>query len=190
MNISTRWIGLAVAMLGFAPASALTAARQGVAAASDSSRRALSAEGAQASVDSLGNPAPIEPDPARTPGATLPVTVADICTPGYSRKVRSVPVQVKRDVYRRYGVASHRAGEYEIDHLISLELGGSNSERNLWPQSYWTSPWNAHVKDALENALHREVCAGRLALDTAQHAIATDWIAAYRKYVKKGRRGN
>jgi hypothetical protein len=143
---------------------------------------------ARVALDSLGNPAPPKPDTALTPGATLPVTVQDICTPGYSRKVRSVPAQVKRDVYRQYAVASHVAGEYEVDHLISLELGGSNSERNLWPQSYWTSPWNAHVKDKLENALHREVCAGRLPLDVAQHAIATDWIAAYRKYVKPSRK--
>jgi hypothetical protein len=142
----------------------------------------------QASVDSLGNPAPIEPDPVRTPGDTLPVTAQDICTTGYSRKVRNVPAEVKREVYRRYGIAQHRPGEYEVDHLISLELGGSNSVRNLWPQSYWTSPWNARVKDALENALHRAVCAGRVSLHTAQREIATDWVAAYRKYVTTTRR--
>jgi hypothetical protein len=124
------------------------------------------------------------PDPNLTPGATLAVTTADICAPGYSRKVRDVPIAVKRDVYLRYHITYHRKGEYEIDHLISLELGGSNSERNLWPESYWTTPWNAHVKDVLENTLHREVCAGRLPLATAQHDIATDWIAAYQKYVR------
>jgi hypothetical protein len=158
-------------------------ARQSVAVATERPRHAPIGQGGQASVDSIGNPAPVEPDPSLTPGATLPVTTADICTPGYSRKVRSVPIEVKRDVYRRYGIATHRAGEYEIDHLISLELGGSNFERNLWPQSYWSVPWNAHVKDALENALHREVCDGRLSLATAQHDIATDWVGAYRKYV-------
>jgi hypothetical protein len=123
------------------------------------------------------------PDPVLTPGATLPVTTADICAPGYSHKVRDVPAEVKRDVYRRYHISRHRKGEYEIDHLISLELGGSNSERNLWPESYWTTPWNAHVKDRLENALHREVCAGHIPLETAQHDIAADWIVAYQKYV-------
>lgn len=144
---------------------------------------------AQVSVDSIGNPAPVEPDSVLTPGATLPVTTADICTPGYSRKIRNVPAEVKRDVYRRYGIRHHRAGEYEVDHLISLELGGSNSERNLWPQSYWTTPWNAHVKDVLENALHRAVCEGRVPLTTAQHDIATDWVAAYRRYVGARPRG-
>jgi hypothetical protein len=137
----------------------------------------------QVGLDSAGNRAPVEPDLALTPGATLPVTVDDICASGYSRKVRDVPAEVKRAVYRRYGIHHHRKGEYEMDHLISLELGGSNSERNLWPESNWTTPWNARTKDALENALHREVCAGRVPLATAQHEIASDWIAAYRKYV-------
>jgi hypothetical protein len=145
--------------------------------------------GQNVSVDSLGNPAPAEPDPALTPGDTLPVTAQDVCTPGYSHKVRNVPAAVKREVYARYGIAYHRPGEYEVDHLISLELGGSNSIRNLWAESHWTSPWNAHVKDALENALHRLVCAGRLDLHTAQRAIATDWIAAYEKYVGQKRAG-
>ena len=69
-----------------------------------------------------------------------------------------------------------------MDHLISLELGGSNSIRNLWPESRRTQPWNAWVKDALENKLHRMVCTGQLDLKVAQHDIATNWIAAYKKY--------
>lgn len=73
--------------------------------------------------------------------------------------------------------------KYEIDHLVSLELGGSNSIRNLWPQSYVTEPQNAHVKDTLENALHELVCSGKLSLEEAQKAIATNWIQAYGQYV-------
>lgn len=126
--------------------------------------------------------APVRPDPAMTPGAVLPVTKEDICVPGYSKKVRNVPVSVKRKVYAAYGIISHKSGEYEIDHLISLQLGGSNSVKNLWPQSYLTQPWNAHVKDALENRLHSEVCKGNINLAMAQHEIATDWIGAYQKY--------
>jgi hypothetical protein len=126
--------------------------------------------------------APILPDAEKTPGATLAVTAEDICAPGYAHKVRDVPAEVKREVYVSYGVDTHDPGEYEVDHLISLELGGSNSVRNLWPESYITSPWNAHVKDALENRLHRAVCDGVLDLATAQHDIAKDWIAAYKRY--------
>jgi hypothetical protein len=125
---------------------------------------------------------PLRPDPQLTPGATLEVTTADMCVPGYTKTVRAVPDPVKRQVYAAYGIQTHAPGEYEVDHLIPLELGGSNAVANLWPQSYRTQPWNAHVKDRLENELHRLVCAGQLPLDTAQHDIATDWIAAYQTY--------
>lgn len=196
MGWGVRWIGALTAVWTVAAwqASAPRVGRWlarsvtdvgGMAQRSPVSRVVAHGQGAQASVDSLGNPAPIEPDRTLTPGATLPVTTQDICTPGYSRKVRNVPIAVKREVYSRYGIAQHQPGEYEVDHLISLELGGSNSVRNLWPESYWTTPLNAHVKDALENRLHREVCAGRLSLQVAQQAIATDWVAAYGQYVTK-----
>src|SRR5690348_8839896 len=99
-------------------------------------------------------PTPILPDPKLTPGDTFEVTVQDICAPGYSKKVRNVPAETKREVYREYGITEHHVGDYEVDHLISLELGGSNSIKNLWPESYRTFPWNARVKDRLEDKLH------------------------------------
>ena len=71
------------------------------------------------------------------------------------------------------------------DPKLTLSLGGSNSIRNLWPQSTKTSPWNSYVKDALERKLHKLVCAGRLDLKTAQSEIASNWIEAYQKYVSK-----
>ena len=77
-----------------------------------------------------------------------------------------------------------RSGKYEVDHLISLELGGSNDVGNLWPESYVSVPYNARDKDKLENTLHRLVCTGRMPLETAQELIRTDWIKAYRMYVK------
>ena len=124
---------------------------------------------------------PIRPDAGKTPGDTLDVTKEDICVSGYSSKVRNVPQAVKEQAYSDYGITHRNPGQYEIDHLISLELGGSNSIHNLWPQSYVTKPWNAHVKDALENRLHQEVCSGQTDLKQAQREISSDWIAAYKK---------
>jgi hypothetical protein len=128
-------------------------------------------------------PAPILPDPKLTPGDAFEVTVQDLCVPGYTKKVRNVPAEMKREVYEAYGVTAHGPGDYEVDHLIPLELGGSNSSKNLWPESHRTSPWNAQVKDRLEGKLHALVCAGRLDLKTAQQAIASNWIEAYKFYV-------
>lgn len=74
---------------------------------------------------------------------------------------------------------------WELDHIVSLEIGGNPTDpTNLFPQP-WTGPWNAKDKDALENRLHRLVCAGTLTLKVAQQAIATDWPSAYRLYVAK-----
>ncbi len=130
----------------------------------------------------IGN-APILPDSKLTPGDVLPVTLADIQVKGYSSKVRNVPVSVKREVYAAYGITHWEKGEYEIDHLISLSLGGSNSKKNLWPQSYQTQPWNAHTKDQLEDRLLVLVREGKVDLHTTQQEMAHDWIAAYKKYV-------
>lgn len=116
-----------------------------------------------------------------TPGVALPVGVAQICRPGYASSVRDVPDPLKAAVYARYGVA-WVPDAHEVDHLISLELGGSNAIRNLWPEPY-AGRWGARTKDVLENRLHDLVCAGRLSLASAQHQEATDWVAAYRRYI-------
>src|SRR5271165_5744531 len=109
---------------------------------------------------SAGQPTPILPDPKLTPGDTFDVSAQDICVPGHAKKVRAVPAWLKRQAYAEYEITEHEPGDYEVDHLIPLSVGGSNSIRNLWPQSTRTSPWNAYVKDALERKLHNLVCAG------------------------------
>jgi hypothetical protein len=77
--------------------------------------------------------------------------------------------------------------EYELDYLVTPDLGGSPDARNLWPEPYGSDVWNARVKDELETLLPRMVCRGQLDLATAQRDIATDWVAAYRKYFKTDR---
>jgi hypothetical protein len=67
----------------------------------------------------------------------------------------------------------------EVDHLIALELGGSNSIRNLWPEAALPKP-GFHEKDKVENYLHRRVCAGRMTLRVAQRKMARNWLAVYR----------
>ena len=74
------------------------------------------------------------------------------------------------------------SSDLEVDHLISLELGGSNDTRNLWPESYY-GIWGARVKDVLENRLHTLVCDGKVSLREAQYDISHNWIKAYCKYM-------
>ncbi len=71
----------------------------------------------------------------------------------------------------------------EVDHLISLELGGADTVDNLWPQPY-DGEWNAWDKDRLEARMHKLICTDRtLKLKDAQEEIRTDWKAIYKKYV-------
>ncbi len=122
------------------------------------------------------------PDRRLTPGVADPaLTAARLCAPKFTTKsIRNVSAATKRQAYAEYHMTAGKAPcPCEVDHLISLELGGSNDIGNLWPESY-TSRWNARLKDRLENRLHKEVCAGTLKLGTAQRAISTDWIGAYK----------
>lgn len=119
------------------------------------------------------------PDSACTPGATFSTaTTSQICKLGYSRSVRNVSSSTKRRVYLEYGITSHKAYTYEVDHLISLELGGSNSIANLWPEAASPTP-GFHEKDQVENYLHQQVCSGKLKLKQAQLEIASNWLDVY-----------
>ena len=118
------------------------------------------------------------PDHACTPGAIILTATKDqICTPGYSKGVRNVPESEKQAVYAEYGIVSHTKGQYEVDHLISLELGGSNDIANLWPEPAEPTP-GFHQKDGVENTLHSQVCSGAISLVDAQRIIATNWLAS------------
>ncbi|WP_174720030.1 MULTISPECIES: hypothetical protein [unclassified Meiothermus] len=123
---------------------------------------------------------PLLPDAAKTPGDVLTTDASLVCQKGYSASVRNVPPALKQQVFALYGLTKAPGQDWEVDHLISLELGGSNSVRNLWPQAGFITPWNYHVKDRLENALHYLVCRGELPLSVAQHAIAKNWIEAFK----------
>ncbi|HYI95753.1 MAG TPA: HNH endonuclease [Bryobacteraceae bacterium] len=124
----------------------------------------------------------IVPDPSLTPGATLPVTRNEVCSETSIETVRIVPASVARQVFASYGIHEPKPRAYELDYLITPALGGGDNIRNFWPQPYGAPVWNAHVKDALEDRLHRLVCSGELDLATAQRDIAQDWTAAYKKY--------
>jgi hypothetical protein len=121
------------------------------------------------------------PDSALTPGATLPVTREYVCAARESDGLHVAPARLARQVFEQYGVApAPRA--YEVDYLITPALGGAADIRNLWPQPYASGIWNARVKDALEDHLQRMVCEGHIELAAAQGDIASDWVAAYKKY--------
>ena len=121
------------------------------------------------------------PDSACTPGVVIAnATSQQICQSGYSHGVRNVSEAEKRQVYAAYGIARHTPGQYEVDHLISLELGGSNDIANLWPEAASPKP-GFHEKDEVENYLHEQLCSGKLSLEQVQQQVATNWLAVYQQ---------
>ena len=118
-------------------------------------------------------------DQACTPGDILPNATKDqICKSGYASSVRNVPTSEKNQVYAEYSITHHTTGQYEVDHLVSLELGGSNDISNLWPEAASPKP-GFHEKDKVENYLHDQVCSGAVSLQQAQSEIATNWLNIY-----------
>jgi hypothetical protein len=118
------------------------------------------------------------PDPDCTPGSVFTVTAERVCASGYAKSARDVSSSLKRQVYAEYGILTHGPNEYEVDHLISLELGGSNDIANLWPESAVPNP-GFHEKDKVENFLHDQVCKGKISLEDAQFIIARDWMSVF-----------
>lgn len=133
------------------------------------------------------------PDPHCTPGALNPQVTqstigSTICISGYTSSIRP-----PESITEPEKIASARSYSYtgsfstaEFDHLVPLELGGDpNDPANLWiePNDNPNATSYADSKDRLENRLHSLVCSGQLSLTTAQEAIASNWVTAYRKYV-------
>jgi len=130
----------------------------------------------------------ILPDPNCTPGAVNPTLTLDVLkNPDFTTKCvrdQATTAQEKARTYKWYGVAkpTNNSGQTqvcELDHLISLELGGADTLDNLWPQC---GPSRVDLeqryfkrKDTVENYLAKQVRDGSMSLTDAQKGIATDW---------------
>ncbi len=144
-----------------------------------------------------------------TPGAVRTTDKSQICDQpaGWTDQFRNTTEALKEEVFAEYGVDKHgfnravfctgsvvcdtdeewakknkghktKLPMYEIDHVDSLELAGADVKENLMPQPYYAHP-GAHEKDAVENWLHKQVCAGKMELKDAQQKVAQDWYAVY-----------
>lgn len=119
------------------------------------------------------------PDPAATPGASLPgVTRAQVCEKSWNARHNKIGYTVQNEVSVRYGVVAGPGTSLHLDQLVPASLGGTATLPNVWPQPQA----QLKRKNALEAHLHQLVCAGSLPLATAQRAVAADWPAAARRY--------
>jgi len=97
----------------------------------------------------------------------------------YTNKLKATQMaSIYKSLVATFGAAP---SNYEEDHLISLQLGGSPTDpKNLWPEPYAGN--NAHRKDVIETKLKTLICSGKITLADAQKAISTNWVTAYNKY--------
>ena len=113
-----------------------------------------------------------------------------ICVAGYTKTIRpptSYTKPIEAQKVAQYNARNHThftPEEGELDHVISLQLGGHPSDlKNLTFQPYDTyidtMRIGAKEKDAVETYLKRRVCEGTLPLKDAQEMIVRDWYAVY-----------
>jgi hypothetical protein len=129
--------------------------------------------------------API-PNHQLTPGSVRTTDIAEICANG-TVGLRHWSRERDNQIMLEYGLMPGPHPDFEVDHLIPLGIGGSDDDRNLWPEPRRSLEpiFNAEAKDRLEWKLRELVCSGSLAVRVAQQAIRDDWTNAYRKYVNK-----
>jgi cytochrome c-type biogenesis protein CcmH/NrfF len=130
--------------------------------------------------------------PALNPDVTQSTIQETICQVGYTDTVRpstSYTNRIKFRLMRDAGLEEDQAGEWALDHIIALTLGGH--PRQLSNLQLLSSKENGR-KSRIEVKLACFVCTGQMSLEDAQHEILEDWARAYRKYspVKCNRRHN
>ena len=107
-----------------------------------------------------------------TPGVVRTTDVNEICHGGSTKQFRHTTSAMKKHICALYGVKDcPHEGTMELDHLVALEDGGADDEKNLWVQM---AP-EFHWKDKLENHIHQQICSGQMDVQDAQRRLAQDW---------------
>jgi hypothetical protein len=142
------------------------------------------------------------PDPDCTPGAINPTLTAEVLRDTDFRtccvRDNATTAQQKATTYGWYSI-KHPQGNVgqgqtcELDHLVSLELGGADTLENIWPQCGPSGVALAErffkQKDMVENYLAKQVKEGKMDLGEAQKGIAADWtqyLAAAKRCQSEG----
>ena len=111
-----------------------------------------------------------------------------ICVSGYTKSVRpatSYTNGVKKRLMRDAGIDAARIGDYELDHIVPLALGGHPLKLSNLQLQPWDGEHGAKVKDILEVRLQSLVCHGNLDLTDAQVCIAQDWEECAARYPRR-----
>lgn len=101
-----------------------------------------------------------------------------ICVPGYSKSVRPPSAytnRIKKEQMNAAGIDWSEKDKYELDHVVSIEVGGAPRDRLNLKIQPWDGPDGARAKDIVETRMRRLICSGKLELDIARECLGTDW---------------
>jgi hypothetical protein len=128
------------------------------------------------------------PDSGCTPGAINPTVTLKVLQSGLFKtgceRNKASNMKAKNATYGEYNIPHPKTNTgknqiCELDHLVSLELGGADTVDNIWPQCGPDAVELAQryfkIKDGVENYLAVQVRQGQIDLAEAQHGIAQDW---------------
>ena len=134
-----------------------------------------------------GSAQAVAPNLTLTPGVARPLSKATICKTKWGLDARHVTDAMKKQAFAAYGIPWEQHSRYEVDHLISRELGGADDVKNLWPEPWYLNvggkEMGARQKDQAENKTHKALCDGKISLKDAQQGIAEDWTMLYKRFV-------
>jgi len=81
---------------------------------------------------------PYVPNPDTSPGHLCTPTDYDFSRYRYPERIpyceRNVSYPRKQKLYDKYNIPKNQRRSYTIDHIICLCIGGSNWDKNLWPE--------------------------------------------------------
>ena len=127
-----------------------------------------------------------DPNSWRTynPVVTQETIQQTICVPGYTASVRPpyyVTSVIKKRLLEARGMTWDDAKNVELDHIISLSIGGEPGDAEH-TSNFQLQPWpEAKRKDRLELVEMQCVCDGIVTLDEARKDME-NWEQAYHKY--------
>ena len=115
------------------------------------------------------------------PAVTQATIDSTICVSGWTATVR--PPESYTEALKAAQIAAEGLpgglSDYEEDHRMPLELGGSPADpHNLSPES----PPSPNPKDSDETSLNSQVCDGHLTLAQAQQQMVAKWLLAWPGY--------
>ena len=122
------------------------------------------------------------PNPKLTPGAVSTTDANAICTNAPHAAAPHVSLAMQAVIYREYGYTTAPAQhKHVMDLLVPYDLGGTTALANVWPIA--VAGTGFYQKDQTNAIMRQMVCRRELTLTEAQHALETNWYAAWLRYV-------